>query len=76
MPMYSLRSHGDGGFGSISDIGFYHDAGAIAYARRTAGSAAVEVWRDDELIAVVNRSSFLARSFDQLAVPMQAARLS
>lgn len=57
MPMYSLRIRGESGAAAISDIGFYHDEGALAYARRTARSAPVEVWRDHELIAVVDKHS-------------------
>ena len=54
MPMNSLRARGDNGLSSVSEIGFYHDGGAVAYARRTAGSGTVEVWRNQELIAVVD----------------------
>jgi hypothetical protein len=52
--MYSLRVREGKGAASVSDIGFYHDDGALAYARRTAGRGAVEVWRGEELVAVVD----------------------
>lgn len=56
MPLYSLRSRTGKGFDSVSEIGFYRDEGAVAYARRTAGTCTIEVWRDEELIAVVDRA--------------------
>jgi hypothetical protein len=53
--MYSLRVREGQRAGAVSDIGFFHDDGALAYARRTAGNGTVEIWRDEQLVAVVDK---------------------
>ena len=59
MPMYSLRVRGEQGAGAVSDIGFYQDEGALAYARRTAGKDPIEVWRGQVLVAVVRKQGMV-----------------
>lgn len=56
MPNYRLVARPDRG-AEAQSLGFYSDEGAISYTRRIARAEPIEVWRGDDLVAVVERPS-------------------
>jgi hypothetical protein len=55
MPMYRFRYSGEGGGHQEIALGFYRDQGALEHARRLAHHSYVEVWRENELVARLDR---------------------
>lgn len=55
MPMYRFRSSGDTGVHHELALGFYHDQAAVEHARKLSYRDPIEVWRDGELVARLER---------------------
>lgn len=55
MPMYRFRSSGERDVHQELVLGFYRDQAAVQHARKLAHHSRVEVWREDELVARLDR---------------------
>ena len=55
MPMYRFRSKEECGAHHDIALGFYRDQAAVEHPRKLARRSGVEVWREEELVAQVER---------------------
>lgn len=55
MPMYRFRSSEKLGVHHELALGFYRDEAAVEHARKLAHHSRVEVWREDALVARLER---------------------
>jgi hypothetical protein len=69
MPMYEFRIEEASGRTRREAMGFFRDEGALVYAQRMAGAAAIEVWKGAELVGRVDPRPTLAEP--ELTIPAE-----